>query len=92
MPGSVVTFYATGFEGPGSTPVVWAPRRVAPGTLTQTALTGEVEAMPGFLRSLFAVRFRIPDALGPGVEYLPPPDVVTRVEIQVGSKAGVYAQ
>lgn len=91
-PGSVVTLYATGFEGPGSTPVLWAPRRVAPGTLAQTALTGEVVAMPGFLRALFAVRFRVPDALGPGVEYLPPPGVVTRVEIAVGSKAGIYVK
>jgi hypothetical protein len=53
---------------------------------------GSAEPAPGFISALYQIKFKIPDSLGPGVTYLPTPGVLTRVEIWLGNRVGVYVQ
>jgi uncharacterized protein (TIGR03437 family) len=96
--GSTVTLFATGVSEPGRVALYWAPPPYVPNPLPSpfptgpTPVYGTAEAMPGFIRALYQIEFKIPDALGPGVQYLPQPGVVTRVEIEFGNTVGVYVK
>ena len=96
---STIKLFATGLSGPGPVQLYWAPQPYVPTPLPPPGprgpgpVYGNAETMPGFIRALYAITFRIPDAFGPGVDYLPPTGVVTRVEIALGNTTvGVYVK
>ncbi len=98
-PGSTVTLFATGLSGPGEVAIYWAPRPYAPNpygfpvAAHPGPVSGIAGSMPGFIPYLYSVKFKVPDRLGPAVDYLPTPGVVTRVPIDLGSsEVGIYVK
>ena len=63
---------------------------VAPGTYQ---LTATARSMPGFIAQLYAIDFRIPDAPGQGVYFVPTPGVLARVVISnYNTMIGIYVK
>jgi hypothetical protein len=93
-----VTLFATGLSGPGQVKLYWAPAPYVPnpygypGPTGPGPVYGTAETMPGFIPYLYQIKFKVPDRLGPGVDYLPPPGVVTRVPIQLVYEVGIYVK
>ena len=90
--GTIVTLFATGVTKPGQIELAWSPKppRPPPGPTGPGPVYGAAGPMPGFLPLLSEIKFTIPTALGPGVDYLPVPGVTTRVEIALGSVVGIW--
>jgi len=96
--GTTVTLFATGVQDPGRIDLYWAPKpfepdpRPSPGPTGPGPIPVTAAPMPGFLSLLYQIRFKIPETLGPGVAYLPPPGVATRVDIGISNVVGIWVK
>lgn len=78
--GSTVTLFATGVPEDRLVALIWNPPPPQRVQLVRP-LYAQAEPMPGFIEGLWAVRFRIPDAAGLGVDVAPTPGVLSRAVI-----------
>lgn len=93
--GTTVTLFATGITERGQVALFWSPKPYVPnprpvGPTGVVPVYGTAGPMPGFLPLLWEIKFAIPTALGPGVDFLPPVGVSTRVVIGSGNSVGIW--